>query len=139
MTSEAVTGVVAVASGLGGASLGALLARRNNKRAHADRLLVDALNEAFGAVAEVAHGAGRQALASYASAVSRIALHGSPAVVTAFRKFQDDANTGGDDGRARLLTAVQMCRRELGHERADAVDLSVLLFGPRPQDRTDDR
>ncbi len=80
MTSEAITGVVAVASGLGGASLGALLARRNgallarrnDKRAHADRLLVDALNEAFGAVAEVAHGAGREALASYASAVSRI-------------------------------------------------------------------
>jgi hypothetical protein len=124
------TAIVAAASALLGVSLGALLNRRNEKRAQADRLLVDALNDAVAAIADVAQTQGREAQARYGSAVGRIALHASPPVVAAFRRFQDDANTTTTDGRSRLLAAIQVARHELGHESADEGDLGVLLFGP---------
>lgn len=117
---------------LAGVGPGAFLNRRNDKRARADRLLVDSLNDAVASIAEVAADVGgREAQARYAPAVSRIAVHGSPAVVTAFRRFQDGTTTVTDEGRARLLDAVQAARRELGHKSASSADVAVLLFGPQ--------
>jgi hypothetical protein len=125
------TAIVAAASALIGVVLGGVLNRRNEKRAETERLLVDALNDAIAAIADVAQTQSREAQARYGSAVGRIALHAPPHVITAFRRFQDDANTIDADGRSRLLTAVQLARHDLGHESADEGDLGVLLFGPR--------
>jgi hypothetical protein len=121
--------VITFVVGLGGVGLGAVLARRNTKRAAGDRLLVEALNDVVGAIAEVAGGAGASAQSRYGSATARIALHASPNVVAAFRDFQDDATTTTREGRARLLRAVQVARRELGHADVDHRDLAVLFFG----------
>ena len=126
---EPIEALATFAIGLGGVALGALLARRNEKRARTDRLLAEALNDAIAAIAEVAGGTGPEAQTRYASAVGRIALHASPTVVAAFRRFQDDATTTTPDGRARLIVAVQRARLELGHETVDGDDLGVLLFG----------
>ena len=129
--------------GVGGVALGALLARQNERRAQGDRLLVEALDDAVDAITAVAGITARRytydpardddrlgaAQLRYASAVSRVALHGSPSVVAALRRFQDDATTATDEGRARLLAAMQTARVELGRERADDGDLAVLLFG----------
>lgn len=84
------------------------------------------------AIANVAGGAGPEAQRQYASATSRVALHGSPEVVAAFRRFQDDATTTTEDGRARLLAALRVARAELGHRVAAEEDLAVLLFGGGP-------
>src|SRR6476620_819338 len=127
---DILTAVITFVVGLGGVALGGLLARRNEKRAHGDRLLVEALNDAMTAIAGVAGGEGKAAQNSYASATSRIALHAAPAVVASFREFQDDAKTTTVDGRQRLLAAVQSARGELGHGQAQDGDLAVLLFGP---------
>ena len=127
---DILTAVITFAVGLGGVALGGLLARRNEKRAQGERLLVEALNDAMTAIAEVAGGEGKAAQNRYASATSRIALHASPAVVARFREFQDDADTTTADGRQRLLAAVQAARQELGHGQARDSDLAVLLFGP---------
>jgi hypothetical protein len=59
-----------------------------------------------------------------------LALHGSPEVVEAFYEFQQDANTGTADGRQRLMAALQVARRDLGHKPVDEeAHLRVLLFG----------
>lgn len=126
---DALTAVISVAVGFGGATLGAFLARRNDRRAQAERLLVEALNDAVQAITSVAGGVGLEAQRQYAFAVSRVALHASPAVVQAFRRFQDVATTTTEDGRWRLLDAVNAARGELGHELAAEEDLAVLLFG----------
>jgi hypothetical protein len=115
--------------GLLGVVVGGFLTRRNEKRSQGERLLVEALNDAATAIAEVANGVGPTAQHRYASAISRIALHGSPSVIAAFREFQDDATTSTDEGRARLLAAVQQARQELGHVEASDQDIAVLLFG----------
>jgi hypothetical protein len=94
-----------------GAVLGAWLARRNEKHATADRLLLDTLSAVVDAIAAVATGAGDSAQQRYASAMSRLALHASPEVVAAFRRFGDDATTATADGRERFLAAVQAARR----------------------------
>jgi len=127
---DALTALITFAAGLGGVALGGLLARRNEKQAHGERLLVEALNDAMTAIADVAGGEGKAAQNRYASATSRIALHASPPVLARFREFQDDADTTTADGRQRLLAAVQAARRELAHGKARDDDLSVLLFGP---------
>jgi hypothetical protein len=114
-----------------GALLGAWLTRRNEKRAAAERLLLDTLSDVVDAIAAVAGGGGRDALQRYASAMARLALHASPEVVTAFRRFQDDATTATADGRARFLAAVAAARHELGAKEADGTDLAVLLWGTR--------
>jgi len=132
MTSGLVTAVVAVVSALGGVSLGAVLTRRNEKRAQAERLLVEALNDAAAAIAEVAQDESPGARARYASAVARIALHGSPLMVATFRRFQDDATTETIDGRSRLLAAMMVARTGLCHQEAAEDDLAVLFFGPGP-------
>jgi hypothetical protein len=71
------------------------------------------------------------AMASYGSTVARIALHGPPNVVEAWRRFQDDVTTTTDDGRARLVQAIQAARGQLGHGLVSDENLHVLLFGPR--------
>lgn len=120
--------------GLVGVALGAALTRRNTKRAEADRLLAEALNDVVAAIADVAHADSRESQARYASAVSRVALHAPDHVVTAFRAFQDDATTGTPEGRARFVAAVEEARRALARGSAHASELHVLLFGPAPRD-----
>jgi hypothetical protein len=120
--------------GVVGVVVGGLLARRNEKKAQGERLLVEALNDAATAIAEVAGGEGRSAQNRYASAVSRIALHASPSVVAEFREFQNDATTSTADGRVRLINAIQAARRELGHGDANDQDIAVLLFGDSEPD-----
>jgi hypothetical protein len=127
------TALVALAVGFGGLLLGALLTRRNDRRSRADDLLAQALNDAVAAVADVAAGI-PHAQARYASAVSRIALHGPPQVVRVWRILQDEATTETDDGRARMVAAVQAARTQLRHGSVSDADLHVLLFGPgRPR------
>lgn len=126
----ATVGVIGLVGVVLGAALTALLTRRNKRLSHADELLAQAVNDAIDAIADVAAGTAHDAQARYASAVSRIALHGSPHVVAAWRCFQDDATSGTDDGRNRLVAAVQSVREQLGHGNAADADLHVLLFGP---------
>lgn len=120
--------------GLGGVALGslltALLTRRNQRRSRGDDLLAQTANDAIDAISQVAGGTSSDAQARYASAVSRVALHGAPQVVEAWRTFQDDATTETDDGRARMVAAIQSTRAQLGHGSASDADLHVLLFGP---------
>jgi hypothetical protein len=66
----------------------------------------------------------------YASAVSRVAMHGTPPVVAAWRSFQDNATTETPEGRALMVAAIQATRTQLGHGPASDGDLHVLLFGP---------
>jgi hypothetical protein len=122
------TAAIGVAAGLGGVLLGGFLSRRNERKAQGERLLVEALNDAVSAIAEVA-GGDRAAQQRYASAVSRIALHSPPYVLESFRLFQDDATTVTGEGRKRLIRAVQAAREELGHRPARDEDIAVLLFG----------
>lgn len=112
--------------------LGAWLARRNEKRATSERLLLETLSAVVDAIAAVAGGAGDDAQQRYASATSRLALHASPEVVAAFRHFQDHATTATSEGRARFLDAVNAARHELGSAPAANDDLAVLLWGPGP-------
>jgi hypothetical protein len=123
----------AVIVGFGGVALGAtltaLLTRRNERRSRRDELLAEAVNDAIHAIAEVAAGI-PAAQARYASAVSRVALHAAPQVMVAWRRFQDDATTETLDGRRRLVAAVQSVRAQLGHGDGTDADLHVLLFGP---------
>jgi hypothetical protein len=121
--------LVTVAVGFGGVALGALLARRNERQSRSDVLLVEALNDATAAIAEAASGS-EDAQRRYASAVARIGLHAPPEVVRAYRLFQDDATTLTDDGRDRLVAALQLARQRLGHGTVSELDLRVLLFGP---------
>jgi type II secretory pathway pseudopilin PulG len=130
-TSAVIVGFVGIALG---AALTALLTRQNERRSHADELLAQATNDAIALVA-AGHS---EAQARYASAVSRVTLHGSPRVVATWRTFQDDATTETDDGRRRLVAAVQSVRTQLGHGDASDSDLHVLMFGPggpRPRSR----
>lgn len=70
-----------------GAALTALFTRRNERQSHADELLAQAVNDAIDAIADVAMGdPPSDAQARYASATGRIALHGSPQVVAAWRR-----------------------------------------------------
>lgn len=126
---EVALGVATAIAGLLGVALGRFLARRDEKQAQGERLLVEALNDVATAIATVAGGGGKEAQNRYASAVSRIALHGSPAVIAKFKVFQEDATTSTADGRGRLVAAVQEARKELGHKSAEDDDLAVLLFG----------
>ncbi|HEX5374678.1 MAG TPA: hypothetical protein VFW48_00815 [Solirubrobacterales bacterium] len=132
---EVAAALSTLGAGLIGIILGALLARRNEKRAQGERLLVEALNDAATAIAEVAGGEGKSAQNRYASAMSRIALHASPRVVSQFREFQNDPTTATQDGRTRLINAVQQARLELGHGKASDEDLAVLLFGDVKPDK----
>jgi hypothetical protein len=126
-----VAALIALAIGFGGVLLGARLTRHNDRRSRADDLLARALSDAVAAISDVAAGTVPNAMASYGSAVARIALHAPPQVVQAWRYFQDDATTGTEDGRSRLVTAIQAARKKLGHGRVSDRDLHVLLFGPR--------
>jgi hypothetical protein len=118
--SAVIVGFVGIALG---AALTALLTRQNERRSHADELLAQAVNDAIDAIAAVAAGSSPDALACYASAVSRVALHGT---------------TRTDDGRRRLVTAVQSVRAQLGHGNTADSDLHVLMFGPGgPRRRSD--
>jgi hypothetical protein len=126
--------VTALIVGLVGVALGslltALLTRRNERRSRGDDLLAQAANDAIDAISQVARRTSPDAQARYASAVSRVAMHGTPQVVKAWRSFQDDATTETEDGRARMVTAIQSTREQLGHGSASDADLHVLLFGP---------
>jgi hypothetical protein len=123
----------ALGAGVLGVILGAWLSRRNERRASTERLLVEAINDLVAAVAGVAQGI-PGAQAQYASALGRVALHGSPNVVRAFRNHQEDATTITPAGRRLLRAAIQEARKELGHPPLDEGDLSVLLFGAGPID-----
>lgn len=120
--------VAALAAGVIGVALGAWLARRNEKRAATEHLLVEAVNDVVDGIAGVAQGT-PDAQAQYAGALARVALHGSPKVVRAFRYHQEDATTITSEGRHRLIVAMQQARLELGHQRLDERDLEALLFG----------
>jgi hypothetical protein len=135
MTSDLGTAIIAGVSALAGVSLGALLNRRNEKKTQAERLLVNAINDAVTAIAEVAQTQSQDARARYGSALSRIALYASPTVVAAFRQFQDEANTTTVEGRALLIDAVLVARHELGEKDIDREDLHVLLFGSKDHAR----
>lgn len=112
-----------------GVLAGALLQRRNARTDHAEKLLAEALDDLVGAVADVASGdIGAQR--RYAGATSRIVLHGSPELVTAFHMFQADATTSTVDGRRRFMHALQVARRELGRPPVDEHAARMLLFGP---------
>jgi hypothetical protein len=142
--------LVPIIAGVLGVTLGAFLPRRNEKRARAERLLVEALNDAVGGISDVAGateaadlardgGLRREAernraaaVRRYSSAVSRIALNGPPPVVDACRRSQDDPTTMTYDGRTRLIAAVQAARAELGHGLVDDDAVGVLLFGTAP-------
>lgn len=126
--------VISILAGLLGVGVGAYLSRRNARHDHADKLLAEALNELVSAVAHVA-GGDVDARRRYAAATSRIVLHGSPELVSAFRAFQADATTETEDGRRRFISALQSARRELGRSPVDEAAAAVLLFGhggPRP-------
>jgi hypothetical protein len=124
--------IAALVAGVVGVALGTWLARRNEKRAATERLLVEAINDLVDAIAGVAQGDPR-AQARYASALARISLHGSPEVVRAFRDHQDTATTVTPEGRQRLMAAIQAARKELDQKPLDTSDLEVLLFGPPSQ------
>jgi hypothetical protein len=123
--------VAAFAAGVVGVALGAWLARRNEKRATTERLLVEAVSDVVDGIAGVAQGI-PDAQARYAAALARVVLHGSPEVVRAFSDHQEEATTITPVGRRRLMAAMQQARRELGRQELDARDLEVLLFGPLP-------
>lgn len=61
----------ALAAGLIGVALGAWLARRNEKQAATERLLIEAINDLVDAVAGVAQGV-PNAQAQYGSALARL-------------------------------------------------------------------
>jgi hypothetical protein len=126
---DAITAAITFAVGLGGVTLGGLLARRNEQRAHSDRLLVEAINDAVSAAAEVAQVGGSVPQSRYGSAMARIALHAPPTVVERFREFQEDGTTITSDGQARFLAAVQQARKELGRDPVKDGDVAPLLFG----------
>jgi len=131
-TVDAGAALIALAVGFGGVLLGAVLTRRNDRRSHTDVLLAEAANDAVRAIASVAASNSTDAAAQtrYASAVARLAMHGTPPVVAAWRSFQDNATTETTEGRNRMLEAVQATRAQLGHGPASETDLHVLLFGP---------
>lgn len=122
--------VVSVLAVLGGVALGALLTRRNEKRATNERLLTEALNEIVGGIADAANNI-PGAQARYASGMNRLALHGDPDLVRAFREWQEHADTGTNEGRMTLTAAVQEARRRLGQGKLEDEDVRVLLFGPQ--------
>lgn len=124
--------LIALAVGFGGVLLGATLTRRNDRRSRGDELLAEAANDAIRAIAHVAasNSTDAQAQTAYASAVSRVAMHGMPPVVAAWRSFQDNATTETLEGRALMVAAIQVTRVQLGHGPASDADLHVLLFGP---------
>jgi hypothetical protein len=139
---SAVAALIALGVGFGGVMLGATLTRRNDRQSRSDELLAEAVNDAISAIAAVAASNSTDASAQtrYASAVSRIALHAAPRVVTAWRAFQDDATTETGDGRTRMVAAIQATRAQLGHGHASNPDLHVLLFGPGgPRHSREDR
>jgi len=130
--------LVAFVVGLGGVLLGGYLARRNDRISRREQLLIDGLNDAISAIADISTG-DKSGEARYASATSRIALHGSPTVVAAFRHFQDVADTHVTEGRDRLIAAIQLARSELGHGDARDGDIATLLFGNSlPRDQLED-
>ncbi len=126
--------MIASGAALIGVIFGALLNRRNEKQAEADRLLVSALNDAMIAIAEAAQGGNREAMSRYASAMARIALYASPTLVTAFCRFQDEANTVTAEGRRLLIDVVLAVRHELGKQPTERSDIEKLVF--RRQDST---
>jgi hypothetical protein len=109
--------------------VGALLARRNERRSRADDLLAQSLNDAVAAIGEIAMRGGSEARAHYSSAAGRVALHAPPKVVQAWRRFQEEGTTVSKEGRARLVVAVHAARAELGHDPISDSDARVLLFG----------
>jgi hypothetical protein len=84
------------------------------------------------AIAEAAQGGGSEVRARYASAKARIALYASPAVVTVFRRFQDEANTVTAEGRALLIDVVLTVRHELGKQATNRSDIEKLVFRQDP-------
>jgi hypothetical protein len=129
---NATAALIALAVGFGGVLFGAWLTRRNDRHARTDELLASAANDAVRAISHVATSKSTDAgaLADYAAAIGRIAMHGRPPVVAAWRIFQNEATTETTDGRNRLVAAVQATRVQLGHGSASDSDLHVLLFGP---------
>ncbi len=122
--------LVTLTAAVVGVAIGAQLTRRNERSAHADRLLADTLDDLVSAIADVANG-DPDAQRRYAGATARLALHASPALVETFRAFQVEANTVTQEGRSRLIEALQAARRELGRGEADSEAAAVLLFGHR--------
>lgn len=122
--------VVSMLAVLGGVVLGALLTRRHDKQATMERLLVEALNDVVGAIADAANGV-PGAGARYASGMSRLALHGDAEVVRAFARFQEITNTGSKEGRDALVAAIHEARQRLKLGELRDEEVSTLLFGPR--------
>lgn len=122
--------LIALAVGFGGVLLAAVLTRRNDRRSRGDELLAEAANDAIRAIARVAasNSTDAKAQADYGSAVSRVAMHGRPSVVAAWRSFQDNATTETKEGRTLMVAAIQATRAQLGHGPASDADLHVLLL-----------
>jgi hypothetical protein len=64
-----------------------------------------------------------------------VALHAPPEVVEAWCRFQDIGNTVTPEGRARLVTAIQSARTQLGHGTITDANVHVLLFGSQNEAR----
>ena len=122
------TAGIGVVAGVGGVIVGGFLSRRNEREAQSERLLIEALNDAVSAIAEVA-GGDQTAQRRYASAVLRIALHSPPPVLLKFRSFQDIATTETQEGQELLVAAVQAARLALDHGDVPDGDIAILLFG----------
>lgn len=88
---------------------------------------MEALNEIVDGISESAAGV-PGAQVRYGTAMSQLALHGSPAVVEAFRRFQDRGETVAQEGRDLLVGALLAARSELDHGEISADDAWVLLF-----------
>lgn len=110
---------------------GSWLTRRNEKKATAERLLVEALNDVVGGVSDVVSKV-PGAQARFGSAMSRIGLYGSPELVRAFRLHQEDGTTITPEGRRLFMAALQQARVDLGYPTLDEDDLAAILFGAQP-------
>jgi hypothetical protein len=58
----------------------------------------------------------------------RLRLH-DHGVCATYDPLQDEGTTNTEEGRARLVVAVQAARKALGHKMVSDADLRVLLFG----------
>jgi hypothetical protein len=124
---ELVAALIGAAVAVCVAALGAVLARRNQRQSQADRLLVEALNDAVASIAEASFQVGG-ALPAYASAAARIALHAPPDVLVAWRRFNDEATTATETGRDLLVAAIQAARRHTDQLDVLDDDIRALLF-----------
>lgn len=91
---------------------------------------MEALDDVVGGISDEANRV-TGAQARYASGMARMALHGSPRMVSTLSHWQREPTTVTPQGRRRLVAAIAEARRELGHDELDDEDIALLLFGDR--------